>query len=79
MVLERIKGPADVKHLSPEEMKTLAAEMRNALLHKVSTRAGILVRTSEWWKQPLRSIMYSTLLKIRLCLMSPIKVIRTKC
>ena len=79
MVLERIKGPADVKRLSPDEMKTLAAEMRNALLHKVSARGGHFGRTSEWWKQPLRSIMYSTLLKIRLCLMSPIKVIRTKC
>lgn len=40
MVLERIKGPADVKRLSPDEMKTLAAEMRNALLHKVSARGG---------------------------------------
>lgn len=40
MVLERIKGPADVKRLSPDEMKTLAAEMRDALLHKVSARGG---------------------------------------
>ena len=40
MVLERIKGPADVKRLSPDEMKTLAAEMRDALLHKASARGG---------------------------------------
>ncbi len=40
MILERIKGPADVKCLSLAEMKTLAAEMRDALLHKLSVCGG---------------------------------------
>lgn len=40
MILEKIKGPADVKRLSPSEMKTLAAEMRDALLHKLSVHGG---------------------------------------
>ena len=40
MIIEKIKGPADVKRLSMDEMVTLAAEMRNALLHKVSAHGG---------------------------------------
>lgn len=40
MIVEKIKGPADVKRLSLAEMKTLAAEMRDALLHKLSVRGG---------------------------------------
>ena len=28
MILERIEGPWDVKKLTPEQMKTLAAEIR---------------------------------------------------
>lgn len=40
MIIEKIKGPADVKRLSLAEMKTLAAEMRDALLHKLSVRGG---------------------------------------
>lgn len=32
MILERIEGPWDVKKLTPEQMKTLAAEIRQFLI-----------------------------------------------
>lgn len=40
MILETIKDPAGVKLLSSSEMKILAAEMREALLHKLSIHGG---------------------------------------
>ena len=40
MLLETIQSPADVKKLSLEELNTLAAEARQALITKVSTKGG---------------------------------------
>ena len=40
MIIETIKSPADVKRLSLEEMKALAAEMRTLLVRKVSCHGG---------------------------------------
>ncbi len=40
MYLEKINSPADVKELSYQEMKSLAAEMRQALITKVSNHGG---------------------------------------
>lgn len=40
MYLEKINGPCDVKKLNPEELTALAAEMRAALLHKLSKHGG---------------------------------------
>lgn len=40
MVLEKINSPADVKKLSLQEMETLAAEMREAIIKKVNTVGG---------------------------------------
>lgn len=40
MYLEKINAPQDVKKLSLEEMTTLAAEMRTALLQKLSRHGG---------------------------------------
>ena len=40
MYLEMINSPADVKKLSTEEMKALAAEMRTALIKKLSVHGG---------------------------------------
>lgn len=40
MYLEKIKSPDDVKKLNIEEMKSLAAEMRKALIEKLSVHGG---------------------------------------
>ena len=40
MFLEKIKSPADVKALDINSLEQLAAEMRTALLKKLSKRGG---------------------------------------
>lgn len=40
MYIEKINSPADVKKLSVEEMKVLSAEIRTALLDKISAHGG---------------------------------------
>ncbi len=40
MYLERINSPADVKKLSADELESLASEMREGLLHRVSKCGG---------------------------------------
>ncbi|MCD8083936.1 MAG: 1-deoxy-D-xylulose-5-phosphate synthase [Clostridiales bacterium] len=42
MILERIEGPEDVKSLSPDELKVLAAEIRRFLIEKISVTGGHL-------------------------------------
>ena len=42
MILERIKGPEDLKELSPEEIGTLAEEIRSFLIEKISRTGGHL-------------------------------------
>lgn len=42
MILEHIEGPWDVKELNPEELKTLAAEIRQFLIEKISVTGGHL-------------------------------------
>ena len=42
MILEHIEGPWDVKNLSPEELKTLAEEIRRFLIEKISVTGGHL-------------------------------------
>lgn len=42
MILEHIEGPWDVKKLSSEELKTLAAEIRQFLIEKISVTGGHL-------------------------------------
>ena len=42
MILEHIEGPWDVKNLSQEELKTLAAEIRQFLIEKISVTGGHL-------------------------------------
>ncbi len=42
MILEHIEGPWDVKKLSPQELETLAAEIRRFLIEKISVTGGHL-------------------------------------
>ena len=42
MILERIKRPEDLKELSPEEIGTLAEEIRSFLIEKISRTGGHL-------------------------------------
>ncbi len=42
MILEHVEGPWDVKKLSPEEIETLAAEIRQFLIEKISVTGGHL-------------------------------------
>ena len=40
MYLEKINGPADIKKLKVDELKTLADETRSALINKISNAGG---------------------------------------
>ena len=42
MILEQIKGPEDLKHMSPEELSGLAGEIRTFLIEKISHTGGHL-------------------------------------
>ncbi len=42
MILERIEGARDVRSLSPDELRTLAVEIRHFLIEKISTTGGHL-------------------------------------
>ncbi|NTU43877.1 MAG: 1-deoxy-D-xylulose-5-phosphate synthase, partial [Nitrospirales bacterium] len=42
MIIERIKNPADLKALSPDEMKALAKELREIIIERVSLNGGHL-------------------------------------
>ena len=48
MYIEKINGPEDVKKLSNDELTSLAAEMRQALLKRASITVDISVQTSVW-------------------------------
>lgn len=41
-MLEGIRGPADLQHLSQEQLTDLAAEIREFLIHKVAATGGHL-------------------------------------
>ena len=41
-MLERIRGPADLQHLSQSELRDLAVEIREFLIHKVAATGGHL-------------------------------------
>jgi 1-deoxy-D-xylulose-5-phosphate synthase len=41
-MLERIRGPADLQHLSQPQLRELAAEIRQFLIHKVAATGGHL-------------------------------------
>ena len=40
MYLETIQGPENIKTLTTEQLEVLAAEMREALLHRLSIHGG---------------------------------------
>ncbi len=41
-MLEQIRGPADLQHLSQQQLRALAAEIREFLIHKVAATGGHL-------------------------------------
>ena len=41
-MLEQIRGPADLQHLSQQQLTDLAAEIRQVLIHKVAATGGHL-------------------------------------
>jgi 1-deoxy-D-xylulose-5-phosphate synthase len=41
-MLEQIRGPADLQHLSAHQLRELAAEIREFLIHKVAATGGHL-------------------------------------
>ena len=41
-MLEQIRGPADLQHLSQQQLRDLAAEIREFLIHKVAATGGHL-------------------------------------
>ncbi|HEY3995537.1 MAG TPA: 1-deoxy-D-xylulose-5-phosphate synthase N-terminal domain-containing protein, partial [Mycobacterium sp.] len=41
-MLEQIRGPADLQHLSQQQLRDLAAEIRDFLIHKVAATGGHL-------------------------------------
>ena len=40
MILETINGPEDIKHLDRQELETLAQEIREFLIEKISRTRG---------------------------------------
>ena len=42
MILETINGPEDIKHLDRQELETLAQEIREFLIDKISRTGGHL-------------------------------------
>ena len=42
MILEQIKGPEDLKDMSPEKLSGLAGEIRKFLIEKISHTGGHL-------------------------------------
>ena len=45
-MLEKVRGPADLQHLSQQQLTDLAAEIRQVLIHKVAATGGHLGPTS---------------------------------
>ena len=41
-MLEQIRGPADLQYLSQQQLRDLAAEIREFLIHKVAATGGHL-------------------------------------
>ena len=41
-MLEQIRGPADLQHLTQQQLRDLAAEIREFLVHKVAATGGHL-------------------------------------
>ncbi|HEY1569875.1 MAG TPA: 1-deoxy-D-xylulose-5-phosphate synthase N-terminal domain-containing protein, partial [Pseudonocardiaceae bacterium] len=41
-MLEQIRGPADLQHLSQSDLRDLAVEIREFLIHKVAATGGHL-------------------------------------
>lgn len=49
MLLEKIQKENDIKQLKPEELEKLAEEIRQFLVEKSVSQAGIWHRISVWW------------------------------
>ena len=49
MILEHIDSPADLRPLTPEELATLAEEIRVFIVDAVTARGAISAPTSAWW------------------------------
>ena len=45
-MLEQIRGPADLQHLSQQQLRDLADEIREFLIHKVAATGGTWAPTS---------------------------------
>lgn len=56
MIIENIKSPADVKKLDTASLETLAAEMRQALINKISKP---WVLTTSMWNRATTSRLSS--------------------
>ena len=50
MILEQIKGPEELKALPPGDLKTLAQEIREFLIEKISHTGAIWPQTWAWWR-----------------------------
>lgn len=78
MILEHIEGPWDVKNLSPEELKTLAAEIRQFLIEKISVTGGHLASNLGVVELTIALTWHLTCQKIRLSGMWGISLIPTR-
>ena len=78
-VLNKINSPADVKKLNAAERKELAAEMRAAILNRVSKIGGHLGPNLGTVELAIACIRCLILRKTRLFWMSVTKAIRISC
>ena len=79
MYLEKINAPEDVKKLNIDEMHALAAEMRKALLFRLSKHGGHFGPNFGMVEATIASIMYSIPRRIKSSTTFLIRAIRTRC
>lgn len=65
MVLEKINQVNDIKKIPPEEYDTLAEEIRQFLITKISQTGGIWLPIWGWWSLPWRFIFALIFRRIR--------------
>lgn len=65
MVLEKINQVNDIKKIPPEEYDTLAEEIRQFLITKISQTGGHLASNLGWWSLPWRFIFALIFRRIR--------------
>lgn len=79
MYIENINGPQDVKKLTVDEMRTLADEMRHALLIRASKHGGHFGPNFGMVEATIALHYVFESPRIRLCMTCPTRAILIRC